>query len=199
MQEKERLSLDCELLRPIKENFEYGINLLTKNAIVTGKEGVKINIAVKEEDKTIDDEVKAYSEPIFKCQISEKIKEEKGKTTATTGENYSVEIVDDKEVVIKNMNQQTSLFDKEEKQMDENKVVLSLDKYMELYDHSKKLEKTLSEIGSIVLNTTELNNKHDDLIIDSYDLKTGRLLDIIKENFPKEYETRFNVLRKDEE
>lgn len=83
--------------------------------------------------------------------------------------------------------------------MDENKVVLSLDKYMELYDHSKKLEKTLSEIGSIVLNTTELNNKHDDLIIDSYDLKTGRLLDIIKENFSKEYETRFNVLRKDEE
>lgn len=83
--------------------------------------------------------------------------------------------------------------------MNENKVVLTLAKYMELYDHSKELEKTLSEIGSVILNTTELNNKHNDLIIDSYNLKTGRILDIIKENFSKEYETRFNVLRKEEE
>ena len=83
--------------------------------------------------------------------------------------------------------------------MEENKVILSLEKYIEMYDKIKELENQLSQLGSLILNYTELNDKKADLRIDSYDMKYGRILDIVKEIFPKEYETRFNTLKKDEE
>lgn len=83
--------------------------------------------------------------------------------------------------------------------MEENKVTLSLDKYMEMYDNTKKIENQLSQIGSLILNCTELNSKKEDLRIDGYDLKSGRILDLIKEIFPQEYETRLKALKEDEE
>lgn len=81
--------------------------------------------------------------------------------------------------------------------MEENKVILSLDKYLEMYDNTKKLENQLSQLGSLILNYTELNDKKEDLRIDGYDMKYGRTLDIIKEIFPKEYETRLNALKEE--
>lgn len=45
----EKLNLDNELLKPIKERLEKTIDILTKNAILTGKEAeitLKINIGV---------------------------------------------------------------------------------------------------------------------------------------------------------
>lgn len=83
--------------------------------------------------------------------------------------------------------------------MEENKVILSLDKYIEMYDKTKKLENQLSQLGSLILNYTELNDKKEDLRIDGYDMKYGRTLDLIKEIFPKEYETRLKALKEDEE
>ena len=81
----------------------------------------------------------------------------------------------------------------------ENKVILSLDKYMEMYDKTKKTENQLSQLVSLILNYTELNDKKEDLKIDGYDMKYGRTLDLIKEIAPKEYETRLNALKEDEE
>ena len=81
--------------------------------------------------------------------------------------------------------------------MEENKVVLSLDKYLEMYDHTK-IRNQLSQLGSLILNYTELNDKKEDLRIDGYDMKYGRTLDLIKEIFPKEYETRLNALKEEE-
>lgn len=83
--------------------------------------------------------------------------------------------------------------------MEENKVILSLDKYMEMYDKTKKLENQLSQLGSLILNYTELNDKKEDLRIDGYHIKYGRTLDLIKEIFPQEYETRLKALKEDEE
>lgn len=83
--------------------------------------------------------------------------------------------------------------------MEENKVILSLDKYIEMYDKTKKLENQLSQLGSLILNYTELNDKKEDLRIDAYDMKYGRALDLIKEIFPKEYETRLKTLKEDNE
>ena len=82
--------------------------------------------------------------------------------------------------------------------MEENKVILSLDKYLEIYDNTKKLENQLSQLGSLILNYTELNDKKEDLRIDGYNMKYGRTLDLIKEIFPKEYETRLNALKEEE-
>ncbi len=81
--------------------------------------------------------------------------------------------------------------------MEENKVVLSLDKYLEIYDHTKKIENQLSQLGSLIINYTELNDKKEALRIDSYEMKYGRTLDLIKEIFPKEYETRLNALKEE--
>lgn len=81
--------------------------------------------------------------------------------------------------------------------MEENKVVLSLDKYMEMYDKTKKLENQLNQLGSLILNYTELNDKKEDLRIDGYDMKYGRTLDLIKEIFPEEYEIRLKSLKEE--
>ena len=81
----------------------------------------------------------------------------------------------------------------------ENKVILSLEKYMEMYDKTKKIENQLSQLVSLILNYTELNDKKEDLRIDGYNMKYGRTLDLIKEIAPKEYETRLNALKEDEE
>lgn len=83
--------------------------------------------------------------------------------------------------------------------MEENKVILSLDKYIEMFEKTKKLENQLSQLGSLILNYTELNDKKEDLRIDGYDKKYGRTLDLIKEIFPNEYETRLKALKEDEE
>ena len=50
----EKLNLDNELLKPIKERLEKTIDILTKNAILTGKEAeitLKINIGVSKKDR----------------------------------------------------------------------------------------------------------------------------------------------------
>lgn len=94
---EERLTLDSELLKPLKEKLEYEINLLTKNAIVTGRDGeilLSIDISVKPKRNK-------YLEPTFNSMISAKIKEEADLSTTSTGENYSVEIADDENVIIK--------------------------------------------------------------------------------------------------
>lgn len=83
--------------------------------------------------------------------------------------------------------------------MEENKVILSLDKYIEMFEKTKKLENQLSQLGSLILNYTELNDKKEDLRIDGYGMKYGRTLDLIKEIFPNEYETRLKALKEDEE
>lgn len=83
--------------------------------------------------------------------------------------------------------------------MEENKVILSLDKYIEMFEKTKKLENQLSQLGSLILNYTELNDKKEDLRIEGYGMKYGRTLDLIKEIFPNEYETRLKALKEDEE
>ena len=77
----EKLNLDNELLKPIKERLEKTIDILTKNAILTGKEAeitLKINIGVSKKDREFNDEIEEYLQPMYEYQLSEKIKEEKG-------------------------------------------------------------------------------------------------------------------------
>ena len=82
--------------------------------------------------------------------------------------------------------------------MEENKVILSLDKYIEMYDKIKDCENKLSQLSSLILNYCELNKEKNGLVIDSYEMKYGRILDIIKEIFPGEYKTRLENLQYDE-
>ena len=112
---KEKLNLNNELLTPIRDRLEKSIDILTKNAILTGKEAeitLKINIGITKEDREFNDEIEEYLQPIYEYQLSEKIKEAKGTYKNTLGRNYSVEIDKENNVVVKNMNEQQSLFGK---------------------------------------------------------------------------------------
>lgn len=86
----ERLSLDNKLLKPMKEKLEKSIDILTKNAILTGKEAeitLKIGVNVTKKD---DKDFNEYLEPNYDYQITEKIKEAKGTYKSCLGFNYSV-------------------------------------------------------------------------------------------------------------
>ena len=114
---KEKLNLDNELLKPMKERLEKSIDILTKNAILTGKEAevtLKINVGIEKKDRQFNDEIEEYLQPNYEYQLQEKIKEAKGSYKSSLGFNYSVEIDEDNEIVVKNINEQQSLFNKED-------------------------------------------------------------------------------------
>ena len=81
----------------------------------------------------------------------------------------------------------------------ENKVVMSLEKYNELYEGVKEKDIKLMQIVSLILNYTEFDEDKNKLIIDTYHMKYGRLMDIVKEIAPKEYETRLKELKDEED
>lgn len=81
----------------------------------------------------------------------------------------------------------------------ENKVIMSLEKYNELYVDVKEKDIKLMQIVSLILNYTELNEDNNKLIIDTYHMRYGRLMDIVKEIAPKEYETRLKELKDEED
>lgn len=114
---EEKLNLDNELLKPMKERLEKSIDVLTKNAILTGKESeitLKINVGIEKKDRQFNDEIEQYLQPIYEFQISEKIKEAKGSYKSSLGFNYAVEIDKQDNVIVRNINEQQSLFDKED-------------------------------------------------------------------------------------
>lgn len=109
----ENLSLESKLLKPLKDNLEQSINIFTKNAILTKKEAeitLKINIGVTRRS----DKEKEWLEPKYEYTFSEKIKEAKSNFKDDLGFNYSIELDDDNNVLVKNINEQSSLFDEEE-------------------------------------------------------------------------------------
>lgn len=110
---QEKLNLDNELLKSMKKRLEQSIDILTKNSILTGKESeitLKINIGVNKKDREFNDEIEEYLQPMYDFQLSEKIKEAKGSYKSSLGFDYAVEIDDENNVVVKNMNEQQSLF-----------------------------------------------------------------------------------------
>ena len=114
---EEKLNLDNELLKPMKERLEKSIDVLTKNAILTGKESeitLKINVGIEKKDRQFNDEIEQYLQPIYEFQISEKIKEAKGSYKSSLGFNYAVEIDNQDNVIVRNINEQQSLFDEED-------------------------------------------------------------------------------------
>lgn len=109
---QENLNMDSKLLKPIKDNLEHSINILTKNAILTNKEAeitLKINIGTTKES----DSEKTWLEPRFEYALAEKIKEAKSSFKDDLGYNYSIELDDDNNILVQNINEQKSLFEEE--------------------------------------------------------------------------------------
>ena len=113
----DKLNLDNELLKPMKEKLENAINMYTKNAILTGKESeitLKISVGVTEKEREFNDKIESYLQPTYEFQFTEKIKEDKNAYKGMAGFDYAVEINDENDVVVKNINEQQSLFGRED-------------------------------------------------------------------------------------
>lgn len=112
----EKLSLDSEMLSKLKKKLEEVINMYTKNAIYTGKEAeitLKINVSTQKKEREFNDDIEEYLQPVYEFQFTEKIKEDKSTYKSMAGFDYAVELDKENNVVIKNVNEQQSLFGKE--------------------------------------------------------------------------------------
>lgn len=110
----QNLDLDSKLLKPMKKRLENAIDILTRNAIITGKEAeitLKISVSVNEKENEDNEE---YYEPSYEYQLTEKIKEAKGSYKGNLGFNYQVEIDEETNTAkVKEINEQTSMFEEE--------------------------------------------------------------------------------------
>ncbi len=86
-----------------------------------------------------------------------------------------------------------------EEEIIKNTVTLTLEDYMALYEKSKLSNKVTETIVNIVLNSCELNSKKDGLNLDSYDLRSNKILSVIKEYFSEDYEKTIKELKEMED
>ena len=77
----------------------------------------------------------------------------------------------------------------------ENRVILSLDDYLELRDKKYESNKNIEELLNVIYTATELNRDKMDLKIDSYYLKGERIRLLIKEIDPERYQKRLDILK----
>ena len=83
--------------------------------------------------------------------------------------------------------------------MEDNKVTIKLDDYLKVYNENIELKGKLNEIISLLLTNTVLTNNKKQLQLDGYNMKYGRLIDLVEELKPDEYKKRYEYLKKDEE
>lgn len=76
--------------------------------------------------------------------------------------------------------------------MNESIITLSLSVYDDLKSKQSKLKSELDQLCALIINNTELNSSKDDLIIDGYNMKYGRLIDLLKEVNPDMYDKDYN-------
>ena len=110
----EKLDLNSELLRPIKEQLELIVNRLIGICATGNKEAeisLKINLDTYkgrkfDKGKLIDE----WTEPRLEYQISEKIKETKNTSKGLLGTDYEMQInKENNEVYIQKINEQMSI------------------------------------------------------------------------------------------
>jgi len=114
----ERLNLNSELLKPMKEQLEIIINRLTNVVATQNKEAeitLKINLNTTKRYEEIDGEepnVIEWIEPIISYQISEKIKEFKNTNKENLGFDYELRVDENSnEVYVGKINQQISILE----------------------------------------------------------------------------------------
>lgn len=112
---KQELSFESELLKPIKDNLEKAIKILTATTLTSHKETeitLKLNIGTRKRFF----EGKEWVEPDFEYIIKEKIKEAKSDFKQNLGINYSIEIDDENNILVENISEQESLFDENDEE-----------------------------------------------------------------------------------
>ena len=111
----QKLNLDSELLKPMREQLEIIINKLTGIVATQNKEAervLKINLdSIKQFEEVDDEKVKEWVEPRIEYSISEKIKEVKNTNKGNLGFDYQVKVDEEtNETYVEKINEQTSMF-----------------------------------------------------------------------------------------
>lgn len=112
----QKLDLNSELLRPMREQLELNINRLM-NICATGNKEAEISLKINldsckrgEYDKGI--LMKEWTEPKLEYQISEKIKEIKNTSKGLLGTDYELQVnKETNEVYVQKVNEQMSILE----------------------------------------------------------------------------------------
>lgn len=111
---EERLTLDCEIFKSLRDETEAAINVLTYLAGKEGKEGeltLKLKVSTTTERKFRSGEVCAeWTEPRYTWNISRKVKENKHDLKGSSQSGYMLEFDEDGKPIIKEVREQISLF-----------------------------------------------------------------------------------------
>ena len=115
----QKLDLDSELLKPMREQFEIILNRLM-NVVVIGNKEAEINLKINLNsshlgDTTDEGKYIEWEEPRIDYSISEKIKETKNTNKGSIGYDYELKIDEEtNEVFVEKINKQLSIDEMEE-------------------------------------------------------------------------------------
>lgn len=112
----QKLDLNSELLRPMKDQLEVILNRLM-NVVVTGKREAEITLKINLDSSHIgetnaDGEYLEWEEPRIDYSISEKIKETKNTNKGSVGYDYELKIDEEtNEVFVEKINKQLNMLE----------------------------------------------------------------------------------------
>lgn len=112
----EKLDLNSELLKPMKDQLEIILNRLM---LIVSEENKEAEITLKIElDKSVERKIEdgevtnRWVEPRITFQIGEKIKKTKNTIKGSVGEDYELKIDETTNILyVEKINEQTSMFD----------------------------------------------------------------------------------------
>ena len=116
----QKLDLNSELLKPMKEQFEIILNRLVGIVATQNKEAeitLKINLNHSTQREFDNGKVtKEWLEPEIGFKLTEKLKENKNTREGILGRDYEIALGNDNKSYIKKVNEQMSLLELEEGQ-----------------------------------------------------------------------------------
>ena len=207
----QKLNLDSELLKPMREQLEIIINKLTGIVATQNKEAeivLKINLdSIKQFEEVDDEKVKEWVEPRIEYSISEKIKEVKNTNKGNLGFDYQVKVDEEtNETYVEKINEQTI---KQKKKNNKRKKHTGLKVFIiiliilgicggifakkvhdldgnwlaALFGHNKETLKNLDKLEVLIMG--ESTGSSDTMIVCSYDPKTQKasMLSIPRDTF----------------
>ncbi|MCI9015764.1 MAG: hypothetical protein HFJ53_01140 [Clostridia bacterium] len=115
----QKLDLNSELLKPMREQFEIILNRLVGIVATQNKEAeitLKLNLDSTKQYEEVDEKtVKEWVEPRIDYSISEKIKETKNTNKGLVGFDYQVKVDEENNITyVEKINEQTTLFGEDE-------------------------------------------------------------------------------------
>ena len=79
--------------------------------------------------------------------------------------------------------------------MEDNKVILTLDEYLKMYDYEKEIDSTLKELKEYLFSAFEYNDEKDIIKFDKYNLNDNKMTNLLKKLFPREFENQIQYLK----